>query len=149
EQRDKDIETTRKACEKFKTQPITIMNYVEGTRFTREKHIARKSPYKNLLPPKAGGIAFVLATLEDYIQFIVDTTIIYHTDEISFWNFLCGRIPNITVKYTVIPVPAHLRGDYYHDKEFRKQFQQWLNERWLMKDNIITQERVAKIKPSR
>ena len=34
----KDIETTRKACEKFKTMPVSIVNFVEGTRFTSDKH---------------------------------------------------------------------------------------------------------------
>ena len=34
----KDIETTMRACEKFKTFPVSIMNFVEGTRFTAEKH---------------------------------------------------------------------------------------------------------------
>lgn len=137
EQRNKDIETTRESCEKFKTQPITIMNYLEGTRFTKEKQKARKSPYKHLLPPKAGGMAFVLATLEDQIQFIIDTTIIYHTEEPTFWNFLMGRIPNITVFYNVLPVPQNLRGNYYENKEFRKVFQQWLNQRWQTKDTLI------------
>lgn len=140
EQRNKDIETTRKACEKFKTQPIAIMNYLEGTRFTQDKQQARKSPYQHLLPPKAGGMAFVLASLEDQIQHIIDTTIIYHTEEPTFWNFLIGRIPKITVYYQVLPVPANLRGNYYENKEFRKEFQQWLNERWKLKDALITNQ---------
>jgi 1-acyl-sn-glycerol-3-phosphate acyltransferase len=137
EQRDKDIETTRITCEKFKYQPITIMNYVEGTRFTKEKHRARQSPYQNLLPPKAGGIAFVLATMDQQIKHIIDTTIVYHTDNISLWNFFKGGIHKITVHTEVIPVPDTLRGDYYHDKDFRVAFQQWLNERWQQKDQLI------------
>ena len=30
----KDLETTRKACEKFRSKPVSIMNFVEGTRWT-------------------------------------------------------------------------------------------------------------------
>ncbi|MBU1340474.1 MAG: 1-acyl-sn-glycerol-3-phosphate acyltransferase, partial [Proteobacteria bacterium] len=33
----KDLENTKKACEKFKHTPVTIMNFVEGTRFTPQK----------------------------------------------------------------------------------------------------------------
>lgn len=141
DQREKDIETTRKACEIYKHKPIAIMNYLEGTRFTQEKHRARHSPYHNLLQPKAGGIALVLATMDDYIHHIIDTTIVYHTDALSLWNFFCGRIPKITVHYEVIPVPKELHGDYYHDKEFRLVFQQWLNQRWLIKDQLINEIR--------
>ena len=97
EQRDKDIETTRKSCEKYKYQPIAVMNYVEGTRFTEEKHRIRKSPYQNLLPPKAGGIALVLATMSDYMQHIIDTTIVYHTKTPSLADFFFGKIKKITV----------------------------------------------------
>jgi len=53
----KDLETTKKACEKFKTMPVSVMNFVEGTRFTSEKHSRQQSPFKHLLRPKAGGTA--------------------------------------------------------------------------------------------
>lgn len=141
EQRDKDIETTRKSCEKYKYQPIAVMNYVEGTRFTEEKHRIRKSPYQNLLPPKAGGIALVLATMSDYIHNIIDTTIVYHTKTPSLYDFFFGKIKKITVHYEVLPVPKELLGDYYHDKDFRVSFQQWLNKRWQQKDQLINQIR--------
>ncbi len=36
EKRGKDFESTRKACEKFKHSPVAVMNYVEGTRFSKE-----------------------------------------------------------------------------------------------------------------
>lgn len=141
EQRDKDIETTRKSCEKYKYQPIAVMNYVEGTRFTEEKHRIRKSPYQNLLPPKAGGIALVLATMSDYMQHIIDTTIVYHTKTPSLSDFFFGQIKRITVHYEVLPVPKELLGDYYHDKDFRVSFQQWLNKRWQQKDQLLNQIR--------
>jgi hypothetical protein len=43
------------ACEKFRHIPVSIMNFVEGTRFTHEKHRRQNSPFANLLRPKAGG----------------------------------------------------------------------------------------------
>ncbi|MGB3621642.1 MAG: acyltransferase, partial [Ketobacter sp.] len=57
EMKGKDMETTRKACEKFKEVPVSVMNFLEGTRFTQEKHDAQQSPYRYLLKPKSGGIA--------------------------------------------------------------------------------------------
>jgi 1-acyl-sn-glycerol-3-phosphate acyltransferase len=141
DQRDKDIETTRKACEIYKDKPIAIMNYVEGTRFTKEKHQARHSPYQHLLPPKAGGVALVLATMDQYIHHLIDATIIYHTESPSLLNFFLGKIPKITVHYEVLPVPKELLGDYYHDKDFRLSFQQWLNQRWQLKDQLIEEKK--------
>ncbi len=37
ERRGKDVETTRRSCEKFRSHPTTIVNFVEGSRFTEEK----------------------------------------------------------------------------------------------------------------
>ena len=37
-----------------------MFNFLEGTRFTRAKHDEQQSPFRHLLKPKAGGIAFVL-----------------------------------------------------------------------------------------
>src|SRR6056297_1823398 len=52
-----DLEATRRACEKFRTQPVTIMNFAEGTRFTHAKHKKQQSPYRHMLKPRAGGTA--------------------------------------------------------------------------------------------
>lgn len=54
----KDMETTRRACEKFKDLPVMVLNFLEGTRFTEKKHAAQSSPYQHLLKPKSGGFAF-------------------------------------------------------------------------------------------
>ena len=57
EKKGKDIEATRKSCERYKDEPITLINFIEGTRFTPEKHAVQRSPYQHLLKPKAGGLA--------------------------------------------------------------------------------------------
>ncbi len=41
ERRGKDVETTRRSCEKFRAHPTTIVNFVEGSRFTEEKSAKR------------------------------------------------------------------------------------------------------------
>jgi len=139
EQRDKDIETTKRSCERFKDSPIAIMNYLEGTRFTPEKRAARHSPYQHLLPPKAGGMAFVFATMSEVVHELIDVTIVYNPERPTLWQFMCGEVRDVFVSYEVIKIPDELRGDYYHDKSFRKSFQQWLNQRWEQKDQLITE----------
>lgn len=133
----KDVEITRKACEKFKTIPITIMNFVEGTRFTPEKRRRKSSPYAHLLPPKAGGIAFVLSSMGEHLHRILDVTIVYPQKTKSFWAYMCGRVEKIHVRVRSMPVSSEMVGDYVQDRAFRKQFQAWLNSLWLEKDHTI------------
>jgi len=133
----KDIEITKKACEKFKTTPVSIINFVEGTRFTKEKKEKLNSPYKNLLTTKAGGIAFVLASMGDQLQSILDVTIIYPKGEKSFWQFLCGKVKDIKVQVTAHPIHIVPKGDYINDRDYQKEFHQWLNSMWAEKDTFI------------
>jgi 1-acyl-sn-glycerol-3-phosphate acyltransferase len=137
EMKGKDIDITRKACKKFKTIPVSIINFVEGTRFSKEKKIKLNSPYKNLLKTKAGGMAFVLASMGGQLQSILDVTIIYPNGEKSFWEFLCGKVRDIKVRVTTHPVSIIPQGDYLNDRSYRKEFHQWLNNRWVEKDNYI------------
>jgi 1-acyl-sn-glycerol-3-phosphate acyltransferase len=137
----KDIEITRKACEKFRTIPVSIMNFVEGTRFTPEKHDKQKSPFKHLLRPKAGGVGFVLSTMGDQLSSILNVTIVYPGGDTSFWHFLCGRIHEIRVLVEKLPVTKEQLGDYVEDKEFQARFQEWLNELWTGKDRLLESEK--------
>jgi len=133
----KDLEITRKACEKFKTMPVSIMNFVEGTRFSVRKHRQQRSPYQNLLKSKAGGIAYVLTTMGDQLNAILDVTIVYPQKAKSFWAFVCGEVGEIKVRVRSVPVTKDLLGDYAMDQSYREQFQIWLNKLWSEKDRRI------------
>ena len=133
----KDLEITRKACQKFKKIPISIMNFAEGTRFTNEKHLNQQSPYAHLLRPKAGGIAFLLSSMTEQIHRILDVTIVYPDGVPSFWAFLCGKIRNIKVRVRSLPVSPEIQGDYANDGQFRARLQQWLNDIWAEKNRHI------------
>jgi len=133
----KDLEITRKACQKFKKIPISIMSFVEGTRYTDEKHRRQQSPYSHLLRPKAGGIAFVLGSMGEQIHRILDVTIVYPEGVSSFWAFLCGKIQKIKVRVRSMPVNPELLGDYVNDGQFRLGLQNWLNNTWAEKDRNI------------
>ena len=135
----KDLEITRAACELFKRQPVTIVNYLEGTRFTPAKHAAQTSPYTSLLKPKAGGVAFVLAAMGEQLDAILDVTVVYPGYGIpGFWDMLCGRVPKVIVDNRTRPMdPALWQGDYENDPVFREKIQGWVNQLWIEKDARI------------
>jgi len=137
----KDIEITRKACEKFRTIPVSIMNFVEGTRFTPAKHDKQQSPFKHLLKPKAGGVGFVLSAMGEQLSSIVNVTIVYPGGDTSFWHFLCGRIKEIRILVEKLPVSKEILGDYVEDKEHQARFQVWLNSLWTAKDRLLDAEK--------
>lgn len=134
----KDIETTRKACAKFRYKPVSIMNFVEGTRFTRQKHQQQQSSFQHLLKPKAGGTAFVLGAMGDQLHKLLDVTIHYPEGIPSFWDYISGKVHAITVRVNVLPIGKELIGDY-NDQLYRERFQQWLNQLWVEKDQQLQQ----------
>jgi 1-acyl-sn-glycerol-3-phosphate acyltransferase len=138
EMRAKDQETTRRACEKFAQIPTSVMNFLEGTRFTPAKHARQQSAYQHLLKPKAGGIALALNAMGDKFRSILDVTIVYPDGAPTFWYFLCGRVKRIVVRVQTIPVPRDLAtGDYAGDPAVRDAFQKWVQQLWLAKDAQI------------
>lgn len=132
-----DLEITRKACEKFKNIPISVMNFVEGTRFTPKKHREQDSPYRHLLRPKAGGVAMVLAAMGDRMRHILDVTIAYPGENRGFWAFLRGDVTDIKVRVKSLFVGEDLIGDYFSDEVFRERFQNWLGTLWVDKDDLM------------
>jgi 1-acyl-sn-glycerol-3-phosphate acyltransferase len=131
----RDIEATRRACEKFSGIPVSLINFVEGTRFTPEKHAAQRSPYKHLLRPKAGGIAFVLDAMGDAMHAILDVTIVYPHGVPTIVDLFADRIPEIRIHIRELPIPYELiGGDYQNDAPFRELFQEWINRLWAEKD---------------
>lgn len=133
----KDLEATRTACEKFKSMPVSVMNFVEGTRFTIQKREQQASPFKHLLKPKAVGIGLVMDALGDKIHSILDVTIVYPEGVKQMWEFLCCRSITIQVRVRQIPVTGELLGDYLKDRQFRRRFNGWLDRVWSEKDELI------------
>lgn len=137
--RGKDLETTRKACEKFAYFPTSVMNFFEGTRFTPEKHDKQGSPYKHLLKPKSGGTAFTLNAMGGRLAVLLDITIVYPpTASTNLMAYLGGAVKDIDVIVTQRPIPSWTsQGDYQEDAEFRERFQQWISDIWREKDELI------------
>ncbi len=140
EKRGKDLETTRKTCAKFRGKPTAIFNFAEGTRFTVAKHRQQQSPFRHLLKPKAGGIAFVLDAMGEQLQSIVDVTIHYPDGAPGFWDLLCGRVRRIDVQFEELAIPEEFLGKSYdQDEQYRLAFQQWINRLWERKDERLEQ----------
>ncbi len=138
EARGKDLETTRKFCERFKHVPTTIFNFLEGTRYTPEKAQQQNTPYRHLLQPKAGGAALVFYSMGESLTAIIDVTIVYSKPDITFWEFICGKAERVAVRAQLLPIREDfLNKDYEHDLEFRQTFQAWINQQWKEKDVLI------------
>jgi len=138
EHRGKDLEVTRRACEKFRLIPTSVMNFVEGTRFTPAKHAALKSPYRNLLPTRAGGTSFVLSSMGGMLHSLLDVTIAYSTGTPSLWDLCCGRVGTVIVDVRRRPIDAWMSaGDYANDPAFRERFKTWLAGLWADKDELL------------
>lgn len=131
----RDLEATRKACERFRQIPVSVMNFVEGTRYTIAKHAAGGIALKHLLPPRAGGVAYVMQAMGDAIDTLVDVTIDYPAGIPTMFDLLAGRVREVRVRVHAAPIPMDLRsGDYDNDPEYRARFQHWVNELWMAKD---------------
>ena len=139
----KDLEITKAACEKFKRLPVTVVNFLEGTRFTPAKQAQQQSPYRYLLKPKAGGVAFVLATLGEQIDAVLDVTLVYpEGNPPGFWALLSGQVDQVIVDIQTRNLAAELwQGDYQNDPVFRQYMQDWVTQLWQEKDARIAQIR--------
>ena len=134
----KDLLATRKAIKDFSRTPAAVMNFIEGTRFTLNKKAQQNSPYTHLLKPKAGGISFVISTMGKQITSILDVTIVYPEKRHSLWDFLCKRVRSAKIIIRQIPIPTQfICEDLLENTHIQNEFKQWLNQRWVEKDELI------------
>lgn len=134
----KDIEATRKACEKFVGKPVSIMIFPEGTRFTAAKHQHMQSPFPSLLKPKSGGMAYALDAMGQGLHYILDVSMYYPNGKPTVYDLFADRIKSVYVNIRVLDIPNALRaGNYEADRAFRVSFQTWLNQLWQDKQNTM------------
>ena len=132
-----DYENTIKSCKRLKRAPSTIFSYVEGTRFTPEKHKEQNSSYKNLLEPKIGGLATALSALPES-KYLIDFTLVYKTDQRSAWAFLKGDMADVKILVKKFKIPESLKNkSYLDDNEYRIEFKNWIEDIWSQKDKSI------------
>ena len=145
ELRTADRDNTIAACDGFKNHPTTILNFVEGTRRTEEKHARQNSEFNYLLRPKVGGLGYVIEGMDDYLDALLDVTIVYPDGVPVFWDFLQGKCRNIIIQVHRHEIPASLREA--DDATRRAELAQWVKELWEAKDqriaNLMSQDALA------
>ncbi|NIP18528.1 MAG: acyltransferase [Xanthomonadales bacterium] len=140
----RDLESARKACEKFRDIPVAMMNFPEGTRFSPDKRDARKSPYENLLVPRIGGMGQVLYALAEQLDALIDVTIAYPVKgragpAPNLWQLVSGQVPRIVVRARLREIPVQLRGrNFRTDLDARLELQTWINQLWAEKDTLVS-----------
>ncbi len=138
EKRGEDLLTTRKSCSRFRHAPTTVVNFVEGTRFSEQKKNKTRSPYSYLLSPKMGGIAYTLGAMGEQFDSVINLTLAYpENTKTPFIDLLSGKMKKIVVRIHLIPVDEKIRGDYVNNKRFKREFHQWLNGLWQQKDQEL------------
>ena len=136
----KDFETTRRACRKFRDMPTSVMNFVEGTRFTIEKRDRHADPYRHVLRPRGGGFAVAMSSMGELFGAILDVTLIYPNGPKSFWALCCGDHVEAVAHIRKRTVePWLIDGDYENDRAWRRRVQSYLGEIWHEKDELIQQ----------
>ncbi len=142
ELRGRDLESARRACERFRDVPVAMMSFPEGTRRAGAK-LARESGFRNLLPPKAGGAGAVIYSLGDQLDGCVDVTVAYDTDHggdepPTFWSLVCGTLPRIRVRTRLLTIPGDLiNRDFTDDPAARDRLQTWVSGLWHEKDHLL------------
>ena len=138
EKRGADLEATRRACQKFRHTPTSVINFIEGTRFSEEKRIRRESQFRHLLPPRAGGIAIALSSMGELFDAVLDVTLYYPDGPPTFWGMVCGDQVRVTASVRQLPVDsAVIKGDYASDREFRRDVHRWIGDIWRQKDEHL------------
>lgn len=128
---EKNRQAMERAAKQFLQRPISVLTFLEGTRFTQAKHREQDSPFEHLLNPRTGGLAFVLDALGPRATRIVDLTLNYEGAVPGFWELLCGRCRRVTIAIRCIEITD----------EFKSELKTSVFELWQQKDVEIARVR--------
>ncbi|MFZ3142690.1 acyltransferase [Psychrobacter glacincola] len=139
----KDIKEAKRACALLKDKPFTLLNYLEGTRFTKDKHDKQNSPYVHLLKPRAGGLSLAISALGEDIDGILDMTIVYPDRVPTYGDLWKGNIKRLGVDVRYIEIPDDLfagikDGGYENNEAIKAQMFDWVEHIWQQKDQRIS-----------
>lgn len=135
----KDLETARKACEKFRVVPTSVISFMEGTRFSKSKHAQQQSPYQHLLKPKTGGVGMALETMGEMFDCMLDITIVYPYGVPTFTDLLTGRIKEVVITVKEVKIPREVLSDEQGQPASRSTIQTWVQGLWAAKDQEISE----------
>ncbi len=139
----KDIEEAKRACALLKNKPFTLLNYLEGTRFTQLKHDKQNSPYTHLLKPRAGGLSLAISALGEEIDGILDMTIVYPDGVPTYGDLWKGNIKRLGVDVRYLEMPDDLftaikNGGYENNDAIKAEMFDWVEKIWQQKDQRIS-----------
>jgi 1-acyl-sn-glycerol-3-phosphate acyltransferase len=137
-----DRQAIRDASQGFRNHPTTVLNFLEGTRFTPAKHAAQNARFKALLNPKSGGLAMVLSALEQEIDCLIDVTIDYPDRIPTFWEFMKGESPRVEVLAQCLEIPSYVK-DAANDDDRRRAVEAWVEDLWRAKDARLRNRHAA------
>ncbi|OOR90917.1 acyltransferase [Moraxella caviae] len=138
----RDLDEAKRACALLEDKPFVLLNYLEGTRFTAEKHAKQNSPYRHLLKPKAGGFALAVSSLGDKIDGILDMTLVYPDGTPEYSDLWQGKLTRLAVDIRPLHMSDALfadlkAGKYDTDATTKDALFAWLDEVWQAKDKRI------------
>lgn len=131
----RDLDAARASCERFRALPTSVLNFVEGTRYTPAKAEEQSSPYRHLLKPKVAGLTAAFAALEGKLEPALDVTLVYPGGTPTFWALLTGRVGRVVVHARKVPLPQAAPGA--DERTLRKAVDAWLTGVWTEKDALI------------
>jgi 1-acyl-sn-glycerol-3-phosphate acyltransferase len=131
-----DREATLQACAGFRDHPTTVLNFLEGTRFTPEKHAAQDARFRNLLNPKLGGMSYVVYSLSDQLYRVLDVTIDYPHGIPTFWELMQGHCQEVDFLVQCRELPEGVRGASDPDT-VRALLAPWVEQLWREKDSRL------------
>ena len=136
--RNKDIQTTKAACKRLVQFPATLINFVEGSRYTPQKAKLSKSPYSNLLPPKAASLGVALSEIGNEVEYIFNTTFYYPDSHGKpFIDMMFGRIKYVYANIEILSKDQMPKGNYLEDKQFKHDFTMYIRDLWEQKDHLL------------
>ena len=134
----KDMEQTQKSCAKFKNFPTSVINFIEGTRFSAEKQHNQSSPFEYLLKPKSGGIGVVLGSMGSQMKQLLLVTVAYREQAPSTWQYLCGGFEKAVLNCEKIVIPSTLLNkNYQADEKFKAELFKWSENLWYKQDKRL------------
>lgn len=138
----RDLDEARRACQLLEDKPFVLLNYLEGTRHTAQKHAEQNSPYQHLLKPKAGGLALAISSLGDKIDGILDMTVVYPDGVPEYGDLWQGKLTRLAVDIRPVAMPDELfanlqQGKYDQDEAVKAGLFAWLDKVWQDKDKRI------------
>lgn len=132
-----DRQATLDACRGFLDHPVTVLSFLEGSRFTPTKQAAQDGRFRHLLNPKLGGVSYVVDTLKSRIHKVLDITLIYRDDVPTFWELLQGRCREVEVVIEARDLPDDITAAA-DAAETRERLRPWVESLWQAKDRRLS-----------